>query len=146
MPEPFSLSLISPTHIAALRKKQLVMSSPLVPFNAAHSHPVMLSSGLFDTPGLGAAHTLLDNISPLSTSITSGLGTPHDQSLLSPFIASSQTTSTIGALIGSMANENSTYIQLSRQYEEVCNAYIKEKQEHEWVKYIASLIVAKDIP
>jgi hypothetical protein len=45
-----------------------------------------------------------------------------------------------------MANENGAYIQLSRRYEEVCNAYVKEKQEHEWVKYVASLIVTKDIP
>jgi hypothetical protein len=94
----------------------------------------MISAGLFDMHGSGTTQTMLDNVSPMSTSINSELVTLHNQSLLSPFVASSQTTSTLGTSIGSMANENSAYIQLARQYEEVYNTYVKEKQEHKQVK------------
>jgi hypothetical protein len=96
----------------------------------------MISTGLFDMSGLGTTQTqtMLDNISPISTGIDSGLGTPHGQSLLSPFVTLSQTTGSLGGSIGSMTNENGAYIQLARRYEEVYNAYVKEKQEHERVK------------
>ena len=95
----------------------------------------MPSSGLYDASGGPCATSFpLDEVTPTSTSISSGLCTPYDQPLLSPFNVSSSTTNTLGAPMGSMTNENGAYIQLARRYELLHNEFRREKEAHDKLK------------
>jgi hypothetical protein len=95
----------------------------------------MHSSGLYDAPGGPCAASFpLDEASPASTSISSGLCTPYDQALLSPFGVSSSTTNTLNTSMGSMTNENGAYIQLGRRLELLQHEFRREKEAHDRLK------------
>ena len=131
----FFVSCLS-SHIYTLKKKTL-MSSPVTPFQAAQQRSALSLGSLYNTHEASHLSAFpLEDISPSSTSFTSGLGTPPDQSLLPPLGISSPMSGTLSTSLGPVGNENAAYSQVMRQYYMVQNELIRGKQEHNVLKYV----------
>ena len=125
-----SFFIIPLSHIYDL-KKNLPMSSPLTPFQL----PTAMSLGSYDTSEAPHAGTsLLDDISTPSMDFSSGLHTPFNQSLLSPFGTFSPTPNTFNASIGPMGNEKGAYSRLLQQNSLMRNDLLNKKQEIDELK------------
>jgi len=111
------------------------MSSPLTPFQPAHQHSARSLGGVYNAPEASRFDTFpFDDVPPTSTSFSSGLCTPFDQTLLSPLDIPLPTTNTHGASIGPIGSEKGAYNQLMRQYHIMQNELHREKQEHALLK------------
>jgi len=112
------------------------MSSPLTPFQAAQQRTAMSLSGLYNATEVSRTGTFpLDDVSPTSTSLSSGLCTPFDNSsLLSPLGIPSPINNALGPSIRPTGNDHDAYIQVMRQYELMRNELHKEKHKHRLLK------------
>jgi len=112
------------------------MSSPLTPFQAVQQRMAMSLSGLYNATEVSHAGTFpLDDVSPTSTSLSSGLCTPFDDSsLLSPLGIPSPINNALRPSIRPMGNDHDAYIQVMQQYELMWNELHKEKHKHRLLK------------
>ena len=127
----FSFFFVSLTPSYALQK-QLTMSSPLTPFQGTQQRSVTSLMGLFRD---NAMPSLLEDITPASTTFGSGLSTPFDQySLLSPLDIASPINNTLRTSNGSVGHETSAYNQLMQQNILLRNELCKEKEAHNMLR------------
>jgi len=112
------------------------MLSPLTPFQAVQQRTAISLSGLYNATEVSHAGTFpLDDVSPTSTSLSSGLCTPFDDSsLLSPLGIPSLINNTLGPSIRPTGNDHDAYIQVMRQYKLMQNKLHKEKHKHRLLK------------
>jgi len=106
------------------------MSSPLTPFQGMQQRNVTSLTGLYN-----ATPSLLEDVTPTSTTFGSGLSTPFDEhSLLSPLDIAPPINNTLRTSNSSLRHETSAYNQLMQQNILLRNELRKEKEAHNMLR------------